>query len=289
MADLTEPVHIILNGRLLPRQKAQISVFNHALFSSFGVYESIQIDNGVAFHLDDHLDRLFQSAHFIQLPMGYDRPTIRGWVTRLVETDAICESLLRIIVFGPNGDEEALVYVLPTALPRYAPECYTTGTRAITFEGARPFPQAKTLNTLVNYLAIRRAREVGAHEAFLVNEQGHLTEGSRSNLFVVSDGTLLTPPAEQVLSGITRDLVWKFAEAEGICVAEQSIRRADLATIDEMFATSTSMHIVPINQVDDGIIGAGCVGPVTRRLMAAFETYYARAVGRAGAARAAAV
>jgi branched-chain amino acid aminotransferase len=272
--------HIVLNGRLLPSEQAHISVYNQALFTSFGVYESIQVDNGVSFHLDDHVDRLFQSAHYIQLPIEYDRQTIQGWVEELVETDALQESLLRILMFGPNGDEDTLVYILPGPLPHYDPTCYVRGTNAITFEGSRPIPQAKTLNTLVNYLAIRRARQKGAHEAFLVDEHDCLTEGSRSNLFVVAGGHITTPPAEQVLSGITRDLVWRMAQARGFEIREATVPRASLASVDEMFDTSTSMHIIPINQVDEQIIGEGEVGPVTRALIEEFESYYARVVRR---------
>ena len=275
--------HVIVNGRLLPHDEAQISLFSQALFFSFGVYESIQIEGGRAFHLDEHLDRLFQSAYILQLPMPYTRADIRGWFERLAETDHIRESLLRIVVFGPNDDEDTLVYILPLPLPTY-PETYRTeGAAAITFEGTRPLPQAKTLNTLINYLALRRARQVGAHEAFLINPAGCLTEGSRSNLFVLDRGRLITPPAEEVLSGITRDLVWRLAEARGIEVVEESVVLSELHEKQEMFVTSTSMHIMPIITVDGKAIGSGRIGPVTRTLIADFEAYYLREMGREAA------
>ena len=280
---MTEPVpstHISLNGRLLRRDEAHISVFNQALFNSFGVYESIEVDAGVAFHLDDHLERLFHSARLIELPMPYDGATIRRWIETLLAADDITESLLRILVFGPNDNDETLVYVLPGLLPQYPSTFYTQGAAAITYQGCRALPQAKTLNTLVNYLALRRARRMGVHEAFLVNGEGCLTEGSRSNLFVIAGGQLITPPATEVLSGITRDLVWKLAASRGIAASEAPVALARLASLDEMFVTSTSMHIIPIVRVDDQPINGGRIGPITRALMNDFESYYAHIMGR---------
>jgi branched-chain amino acid aminotransferase len=285
---MTEPIvsaHISLNGALLPREQAHISIFNQALFYSFGVYESIEIDGGVLFHLDDHLERLFHSAQLIELPMRYSRQTLRAWVEALVEADSISEALLRIIVFGPNGDDDLLVYILPGPLPHYPSTYYTRGATAITYEGCRPLPQAKTLNTLVNYLALRRARRLGAHEAFLVDPYGCLTEGSRSNLFAVRQGTLVTPPAQQVLSGITRDLVLRMAAARGIPAVERPLPRDELERIEEMFVTSTSMHVIPIVRVDEQSINGGTIGPITRALMHDFEAYYASVMGRAVVAR----
>jgi branched-chain amino acid aminotransferase len=272
--------HIILNGRVLLKASATISVLNSALFYSFGVYESIEVDAGVPFHLDDHLDRLFHSAQIIEMPLPYTQAQLRAWVEHLIRLDHITESLLRIVAFGPNGEDEALVYILPMVLPHYPTTFYTLGATAITYPGCRPLPQAKTLNTLVNYLALRKARQAGAHEAFLVNDAGQMTEGSRSNIFAVVDGVLTTPPAYQVLSGITRDLVLKLAEKRGIPILERPLPLSELPRFAEMFVTSTSMHVVPIVRVDDTPINGGRIGPITRTLMGDFESYYAQVIGR---------
>ncbi len=283
MIEAAVSAHFSRNGILAPRSEATISIYSPALFYSFGVYESVEIDGGVAFHLDDHLERLFHSAALIELPIRYEPALIRRWVQELMAEDRIFEALLRIIVIGPNsedGPDDALVYILPGPLPHYPSTFYTQGARVITYEGCRPLPQSKTLNTLVNYLALRHARRLGAHEALLVNDEGCLTEGSRSNLFVVAGDTLLTPPAEQVLSGITRDLVWKLAQARGIPVIEQAVPRGELGRFDELFVTSTSMHVIPITTVDEQVIADGRVGPLTRVLMHEFEAYYAHVLGR---------
>lgn len=272
--------HIILNGELHSRESAQISVYNQALFSSFGVYESIEVDSGVLFHLDDHLERLYNSARIIELPIRYPVATVKDWVEQLVQKDVLRESLLRVLVFGPNTHEDVLIYILPTPLPHYPSTYYTGGARGITFPGSRPLPQAKTLNTLVNYLALRQARKAGAHEAFLVNEQGLLTEGSRSNLFAVAEGRLMTPPAEGVLSGITRDLVIRLARKEGLPVSEEPLPSSRMAGFEELFVTSTSMHVIPIIEVDGKPLGDGRIGPLTQTCMHLFERYYARVVGR---------
>lgn len=280
MSDESISERIILNGRLVPRRDAQISVLSTAMFYSFGVYESIEVDNGVFFHLEDHVDRLFRSAEIIELPLPYTRRQIQLWAERLIAAEHIVESMLRIVVFGPDEDEPALVYILPMALPHYPTAFYTSGASAITFPGCRPLPQAKTLNTLVNYLALRRARRHNAHEALLVNDAGHVTEGSRSNIFAVLDGVLVTPPAHQVLSGITRDVVLKLAGLLAIPTQEHPLLVEDVSRAEELFVTSTSMHVVPVVRVDDGPIGDSRVGPITRRLMGEFERYYAQIIGR---------
>ena len=280
MPDTIVSEHIVINGRLIPREQGHISIFNQALFYSFGVYESVQIEGGAAFHLEDHVGRLFQSAAMIELPLPYRPEEIQGWIERLVEADQIGQSLLRVLAFGPNGDEESLVYVLPMALPRYPDAFYSAGASAITFEGERPLPAAKTLNTLVNYLALRRAGPRGAPAALRVVPQGRTAAGARPNLFVVMDGRLVTPPAGQALSGITRELVCEMAGRRGIEVQERPIQRAELDRAGEVFVTSTSMHVMPITRIDALEIGEGRVGPVTRTLMHDFEEYYAGALRR---------
>jgi branched-subunit amino acid aminotransferase/4-amino-4-deoxychorismate lyase len=267
--------HAILNGQIRPASEAQVSLFSPALFSSFGVYESVEVIEGVPFHLRDHLTRLAESAAMIELGLPYTAGDIAGWVNRLIQENGHRDCLLRVIVLGViQVEDEALVALLPQPLPRYPDSSYREGAAAITFEGCRPLPACKSLNTLVNYLARRQATRVGVHEAILRASDGEITEGSRSNIFAVRRGELLTPPADRVLSGITRDIVIRLALEGGHRASEVPLNIMDLPRIDEFFVTSTSMHVVPITRIGDVWVGSGKVGSVTLDLMNRFERYH---------------
>jgi D-alanine transaminase len=134
-------------------------------------------------------------------------------------------------------------------------------------------PACKSLNTLVNLLARRHALRAGAHEAVLCSN-GKLTEGSRSNIFAVYKREVLTPPSNQVLPGITRDIVIKLAAEAGYTVRERSLWLAEVERYDEFFITSTSMHVMPVVEIDGIRVGNGCVGNVTSELMQRFEIYH---------------
>lgn len=266
--------HVILNGRIRPASEARVSLFSPALFSSFGVYESIEVVEGVPFHLQDHLARLVESAEMIDFNLPYTASDIAGWVRRLVLKDGHRDCMLRIIALGvTQAADEALVAVLPRPLPRYPDSYYREGAAAITFEGSRPLPACKSLNTLVNYLARRQAVRAGVHEAILRTD-GEMTEGSRSNIFAVRRGELLTPPSDRVLSGITRDTVIRLALQAGYRVSEVPLDLRDLSRYSEFFVTSTSMHIIPIIRIGSALVGEGKVGPVTDGLMDRFEQYH---------------
>ena len=160
----------------------------------------------------------------------------------------------------------------PEALRSYPDHLYRTGASAVLFEGQRALPACKSLNTLVNFLARRVATQAGALEG-LLHHNGSLTEGARSNLFAVHQGQLVTPPASEVLSGITRDIIVQVMQDTAHPVTEATLS-TDLTRYDEIFISSTSMHVMPITRIDGQPIGAGSVGPVTSLAMARFETHY---------------
>ena len=267
--------HVILNGRLRPADEATVSLFSPALFSSFGVYESIEVAEGVPFHLKDHLARLADSAEMIELKLPYTMNEIAGWVKRLIPENGNRDCLLRIVALGvTQAEDESLVAILPQPLPRYPDSYYWRGAAAITFEGSRSLPACKSLNTLVNYLARRQAVRAGVHEAILRSAGGEMTEGSRSNIFAVRHTELITPPADRVLSGITRDIVIRLAVEAGYRAAEAPLHLKDLTRYGEFFVTSTSMHVIPIVRIGSALVGEGRVGPVTLDLSNRFEQYY---------------
>jgi branched-subunit amino acid aminotransferase/4-amino-4-deoxychorismate lyase len=257
-----------------PAGEAKVSLFSPALFSSFGVYESVEVVEGVPFHLRDHLLRLAESAEMIELVLPYTTHEIGVWVDHLIQENGHRHCQLRIIALGvTQAQDEALIAILPQPLPRYPDDCYEEGASVITYEGCRAMPACKSLNTLVNYLARRQAIRAGVQEAIL-RIGGEMTEGSRSNIFAVCQAEVRTPPADRVLSGITRDITLRLAREAGYQVSEAPLNLIDLPYFEEFFITSTSMHIVPVVSIGGAMVGDGRVGPVTLDLMARFERYH---------------
>lgn len=263
----------LINGKLAPFEQAHISLTHPVFMSSFGVYESIQVDQGRPFHLNEHLQRLQHSARQINLPLP-PLPVLRRWGQTLVQAGPAADYALQILVVGPAAStDEPLIIFYPKAIRTYPPEFYTEGAKAITYEGQRALPQCKSFNTLVNHLSRVEAEKAGAIEAILVHAN-HFYEGARSNLFVVTAGSgrLLTPPATQTLSGITRDLVISLMRVTSTPVIETEISLNTPAA--EMFITSTSMHVLPITTLNGAKVGNGAVGPITRQAISLFEEYY---------------
>jgi branched-subunit amino acid aminotransferase/4-amino-4-deoxychorismate lyase len=265
--------YAIVNGERLPVTEALVSIFNKAIFASFGVYETVKIECGCPFYLEDHLHRLLQSAALIDLELGVNVSTLTGWVERLKQIAPEATWRLIIIAFGANeSSARPIIAMRPEPLPKYPDEFYQQGASAILYEGQRAIPVCKSLNTLVNFLARRAASRSDALEGLLYHN-AHLTEGSRSNLFAVLQGQLITPPAGEVLSGITRDIIVQVMADTPYPVSEASLS-TDLALYEEFFISSTSMHVMPITRINGRPIGGGQVGPVTRLAMERFEAHY---------------
>lgn len=267
------PTYVLRNGALVLPPQATLSVFTPAIYGAFGVYESMQVVGGVVFAQELHLARLTRSAELLGLALPADLATFGRWIAEALHVNAARDCTLRLFVIGGEGGDGATAFIWPQPSPVFPADAYTAGVSAVTFAGERYLPQAKSLNTLVTYLARRHARAQGAHEA-LLHHAGYLLEGSNSNLFAVVAGEVLTPPAEQVLSGVTRDLLLALARENGLPVREAPLALADLPRWSECFITSTSRHMLPVTILDGRPIGTGQVGPLTRRLAAIFEIYF---------------
>lgn len=280
---MSRPEVVSINGEIGPADQARVCVLTPALLNSFGVYESVRVQRGVPFHLEDHLDRLACSARLIDLPLPAPPADIGRWAWSLLADTGASRGLLRILALGPMDDDGPLCALWLEEAHRTTPVQYRVGVAAITVQGMRHLPEAKSLNTLLNFLARRQAARQGVHEALLC--QGDMvTEGASSNFFVVEDGRLLTPPAGLVLSGVTRGLALRLAAEAGIPYAEQRLHLADRPRWHEAFITSTSRKILPVTTVDGEPVGSGLVGPLTSRLMrlfAAHDRQYLRRHARA--------
>lgn len=267
--------YAVLNGQLMPLEQAKISLFNKAYFSSFGVYESVKVDQGRPFYLEEHLHRLHKSATMLELELGVDVPTLAHWAGLLCQLDPQATWTLRILAVGAvEAGGQPIIGMQTEPLATYPAAFYESGASAVLYEGQRALPRCKSLNTLVNYLARRAATRVGALEG-LLHHHGYLTEGSRSNLFAVRQGRLLTPPEAEVLSGITGDIIVHVMRNTDHPVVEAPLA-IDLSLYEEIFITSTSMHVMPITRIGNVLVGEGRVGPVTRLAMERFARHYRR-------------
>ena len=274
------------NGTLISPQDATVSVLGSTLYGAFGVYESIQLWNGVVFHLDDHLSRLLASASAIHLPLAGDLAAHKAWLNELIRAEGSPpDATIRLFSVGPEtggpeADTPPRSFIWLETLRPPSPQTIQEGVGAVSYRGERALPTVKSLNTLVNTLARRAAQAAGEHEGLLVDAAGCVREGASSTFYAVQDGSLLIPPAADILEGVTLQIVLDLAGKAGIPVRRVSLPLAERNRWDEAFLTSTSRHILPLVRLDGESIGDGAPGPVTGKLARRFEGYFERIVGR---------
>jgi len=275
---MSSSVFVSRNGVMIPAAEASVSIFNPAIYGSYGVYESLQVVNGVVFEQEAHLQRLAHSAQIVELPLPADLMTIGIWISRVVAAQECPNCTVRLFVVGPDNGGEPAAFVWTQPPPVFPPSYYTEGVTAITFEARRFLPGAKSLNMLASFMAQRRAREAGVHEA-LLHHDGCLTEGSNSNLFAVINDVVLTAPDHEVLAGVTRDVLMALARGAGIHVREMLLPLDEIVGWDECFITSTNRHVMPVTRIEGRPVGDGKVGPLTRRLRELFEANFEAQAG----------
>lgn len=237
--------HAIRNGEIIKESNAVVNVTLSPVQSNFSVYEALRVLKRHVVHLDDHIKRLEKSAESIHLNM----PEV-DWeneINKLIEEDNISDATMRILVVGT---EEPLYFITWNTLLTYPDSYYQNGVSVITYKGERFLPQSKTGNLLVNFLSREEAKRQGAFEALLINREGKILEGSRSNFYIIKDKTLKTAPDEVVLDGITRISVLRAAKELGYDIDFRAPLPEEIWTSDASFISSTSMGAMPISSVD---------------------------------------
>jgi branched-chain amino acid aminotransferase len=221
------------------------------------------------FHLDEHLERLFRSAQFIDLEIPYTRADIIQIVLSVIERNSYQHASLRIFVTGGESEDgitpgKPLLAVLITPLPERDLARFAQGCKVITTHLQREAPEAKTTSYVAAVRALKEAQRRGAADALFVNEHGHVLEGTRSNFFVFVGDTLVTPRAG-MLMGVTRNVVLALARGR-FAIEERPILYDELPQVSEAFITSSSREITPVMQIDDLLIADGRPGPRTSEL-----------------------
>ena len=281
---------IYLNGKLVDRKDARVSVFDHGLLYGDGVFEGIRAYQGRVFKLREHVDRLYDSAKAIALEIGMEREEIVQAVVRTCKANRIRNGYIRLVVTRGEGTlglnpylcRKAQVIIIAAKIQLYPKELYETGLKVITAGTTRNLqealnPRIKSLNYLNNVLAKIEAINAGTMECIMLNAQGFVAEASGDNIFTVRDGVLSTPPSWcGSLEGVTRNCVIELAREDGFTVRESVLSRYDLYTADEVFLTGTAAELIGIVEIDRRAIGDGEPGPVTLKLNDRFRDYAAR-------------
>ena len=273
---------VYVRGAFRPAAEATVSVFDHGLLYGDGVFEGIRAYSGRVFRLERHVDRLFDSAKAIRLEIPY---THRGVCDLVVETclrNRISDGYIRLVVTRGPGDlgidprkcRRAELIVIARQLTIYAAAAAGITLITSTFRRNAPdatSPSIKSLNYLNNILARIEANDRGADEALMLDGQGYVAEATVDNFFIVTDQALLTPPTATNLKGVTRETLLGLASSLGIRAEEKPFTLFDVWTAREAFICGTGAEVVPVVSVDARTIGDGSVGPVTTRIMGAYQ------------------
>lgn len=251
--------YALKNLELIKEKDAVIPVTRPEFFSSFGVYESLKVLNGKIEYVQDHLERLFESARILKLEHNFEIEAVIKSLEMLIKANNDKTATLKLQLIGGNNPS---LYAYTTDLAVYPAKYYTEGVKVITYNGERIFPHAKSNCLLINYMAAREAVSAGALDAVLIDRSGFALEGSRSNLFAVKSNTVITSEMD-VLYGVTRKRTIEIVKNLKLSIHFKKIALKDIKDqyYDEVFITSTSMGAIPVRTIDD--INIGSSFPVT--------------------------
>ena len=274
-----------LNGELVDRADAKVSVFDHGVLYGDGVFEGIRSYDGKVFRLEAHVRRLFDSARGIRLAIPMTQDAMARAIVDTMEANGLKDSYIRAVVtrgegtlgLDPNRCPSPNVFIICDKITLYPQELYENGLEVVTAATMRNHPNAvnprlKSLNYLNNILAKIEAIDAGTLEAVMLNHLGYVAECTGDNLFIVRDAVVFTPPISAgILEGITRDEIMAIAREQGRTVREENLTRQDLYVADECFLTGTAAEVVPVVRIYKRPIGNGKPGPITRQLAEAFQ------------------
>ena len=277
---------IYLNGKLVDKKDAKVSVFDHGFLYGDGVFEGVRTYGCLVFRLKEHIDRLFESAHSIMLRIPLSKKEIIQAVIKTLKANGLKDAYLRIVISRGQGDlgldprkckGNETVVIIADKISLYPRELYDKGMKIITVPTTRNLcealnPQIKSLNYLNNILAKIEAINSGCQEALMLDHLGYVAECTGDNIFVVKKGELYTPPqCMGSLRGVTREVVLDIAKSKKIPTHEHVLTRHEVYISEECFLTGTAAEIVPVIKVDGRAIGAAIPGELTKIIMKEFK------------------
>ena len=276
---------IYITGELVEEADAKISVFDHGFLYGDGIFEGIRIYNKCVFKLEEHLERLENSAKAIMFDMPWSRTEISDAVCETCRANNIIDGYVRLCAtrgrgtlgLNPKVCEDPQLIIIAGTIQLYPEEYYTEGLKIITVATRRVNPAAlppmiRSLNYLNNILAKLDAINQGYMEALMLNDQGYVAECTGDNIYIVRKGGIFTPPTSAgALKGIIRDVTFAIAQEIDLPLSEIELIRYDLWIAEECFLTGTAAEIIPVTEIDGRKIGSGSPGPLTRQFMQAFQ------------------
>jgi branched-chain amino acid aminotransferase len=276
------------DGQLVPWREATTHVLTHTLHYGLGVFEGVRAydaEGGTAiFRLQEHTDRLFRSAHILNMQMPYDKETLNEAQRQVVRENGLKDAYLRPMCFygsegmGLRADNLAThVIVAAWSWGSYlGEEGMQNGIRIRTSSFTRhhvniTMTKAKSNGNYTNsILALQEALNDGYDEALLLDPEGYVAEGSGENIFIVRNGKLYTPELTSALDGITRDTIIQLVDELGLTLIEKRITRDEVYIADEAFFTGSAAEVTPIRELDNRTIGNGSRGPITEKLQSMY-------------------
>jgi branched-chain amino acid aminotransferase len=276
---------IYIDGEFLPEAEAKISVFDHGLLYGDGIFEGIRFYNGRVFRLDEHIERLWDSARSICLEIPMSRREMTEALLETIRQNDLRDGYIRLLVtrgvgnlgLNPVQCKRPSVIIIAATIALYPEKMYRNGLSVVTCATRRTGPAAlnpavKSLNYLNNVMARIEANLAGADEALMLNDEGCVAECTADNVFIIKRGEIFTPPISAgALRGITRSVVFEIAAELGLKISETNITRHDVFIADECFLTGTAAEVIPVIKADNRIIGTGKPGPISTRMIARFR------------------
>ncbi len=275
---------IYLNGKLVAKEDAKVSVFDHGFLYGDGAFEGIRTYNGLVFRLKEHIDRLYETMHTLMIDPRMSRKQMTDAVVATLKANKIKDGYIRLIVSRGDGDlgldprkcfGKPNVVIIADKISLYPAELYHKGMEIITVPTIKNNPNAlnpqlKSLNYLNNILAKIEATHCGYNEAIMLDEHGYIGECTGDNVFIYKNGVLSTPHLSR-LKGITAQAILDIAAAKKVKIYEGFITRHELYNAEECFLTGTAAELIPIVKVDGRAIGTGKPGVMTMKLLELFK------------------
>ena len=281
------PTVVSINGKIMFKEDAKISIFDRGFLYGDSVYEVIRTYEGIPFLLQEHLDRLWQSASKLDMAFSFDESHIVKEVNTCLGELGKESAYIRIIVTRGQGPLQLdpvsaganNIVVIAKEFKEYPREWYENGVNILISHVERTSiraidPNIKSGNYLNNIMAFIHAKKQKAFDAIMLNNEGFITEGTTHNIWVVKNGKAYTPPLHAgILEGITRKTILILAKKNGIEVEQKNMPAEDLINADECFMTSTTKEVIPVTQVNNAPIGTGEPGAITSKLHSLYRDF----------------